>query len=238
MTSTENNTEATNEIGAALATAQQEFGVIARTRKGQVGPRVYLYADLADVVAAVRPALNKHGIGYTQSVVMVDGSLMLLTTLWHKSGQQLRSAVPLVMAPDRGGPQGMGSALTYARRYGLSCATGTVSEEDDDGAAAQPVAGKTKAAPAPLLTVRKGEKPVNASQADWQKKPATEKQIGMLKTLWQIVEPMEQLGDWKAFLKSKFGKTLAKELTGGEASQLIEHLKSLQAKHAASTGSY
>lgn len=236
MTSIENNTEATNEIAAALAKAQGEFGVIARTRKGQVGPRVYLYADLADVVAAVRPALNKNDIGYTQSVVVVEGQQLLLTTLWHKSGQKICSAVPLVMAPDRGGPQGMGSALTYARRYGLSCATGTVSEEDDDGVAAQP-AGKGKAAPPPILSVRKGEKPVNASQADWQKKPATDKQVGMLKTLWQVVSPNVDV-DWPAFLHRATGKRLAKDLTGGEASLMIEKLKVEQAKHAASTGSY
>jgi hypothetical protein len=40
-------------------------------------------------------------------------------------------------------PQGMGSAITYARRYALGCMTGLVTEEDDDGNnASQPMKPK------------------------------------------------------------------------------------------------
>ena len=57
--------------------------------------------------------------------------ITLRTTLAHKSGQWIASE--LTLPNDRmGGIQGMGSALTYARRYALAAMVG-VAQDDDDG---------------------------------------------------------------------------------------------------------
>ena len=103
------------------------------------------FASLGGVVAAVRPALTKHGLVVTQlPTVTGDGSSALETRLIHaESGEQLTSTMSLMLTkPD---PQSQGSALTYARRYALLAILGLVGDADDDATAAQPArAGAAK----------------------------------------------------------------------------------------------
>ena len=95
------------------------------------------YASLGGVVAAIRPALNKHGLVYTQVTTNLDGSPALKTTLIHaESGETLEGTSPLVLA--KADPQGYGSALTYQRRYSLLSILGLVGDDDDDANSAQP----------------------------------------------------------------------------------------------------
>jgi hypothetical protein len=51
----------------------------------------------------------------------------------HSSGQWFRSSYPV--RPVQATPQGLGSAITYARRYALMAMVG-IAPEDDDGEAA------------------------------------------------------------------------------------------------------
>jgi hypothetical protein len=55
---------------------------------------------------------------------------VVVTTLLHASGQWIRSHLPMI--PRDASPQGMGSALTYGRRYGFAAIVG-VAQVDDDG---------------------------------------------------------------------------------------------------------
>ena len=113
------------------------------------------YADLSEVVEAVVPALNKAGIGVMQ-FPSYDGELVGLTTvLMHESGATVTGTLHL--RPSKSDPQGVGSAVTYARRYSLLAMTGAA-PEDDDGAAAsgprQAPPATAKPAPQPTLTER------------------------------------------------------------------------------------
>jgi hypothetical protein len=56
---------------------------------------------------------------------------MLITTLAHLSGQWIRSYLPIIN--EKNNIQGLGSAITYNRRYALSAIVGIISDEDDDG---------------------------------------------------------------------------------------------------------
>lgn len=88
-------------------------------------------ASLAGVVAAIRPALNKQGVIYTQQPTTLDGLPALRTTLTHaESGDELEDVMPLFLA--KSDAQGYGSALTYARRYALLSVLGLVGDDDDD----------------------------------------------------------------------------------------------------------
>ena len=89
------------------------------------------YANLTDILAAVKPALNNNNFFLTQKVLIKDGSEVLRTEITHKSGQVLDSEAPLNVA-DRNNPQKYGSAITYMRRYSLTALLG-IEEEDDDG---------------------------------------------------------------------------------------------------------
>ena len=94
------------------------------------------YADLAAVVEAVVPALNKAGVAVIQSPSF-DGVLVSVTTiLAHECGSSLTAT--LSMRPTKADPQGVGSAITYARRYALLSMTGAAPEDDDGNAASAP----------------------------------------------------------------------------------------------------
>jgi hypothetical protein len=92
------------------------------------------YADLGSVFDACREALTKAGIAVTQwPAASDDGKLHLITRLSHKGEwMQCKMGIPM----DKQNAHGVGSAITYARRYALSAALGIVADEDDDGNAA------------------------------------------------------------------------------------------------------
>lgn len=94
------------------------------------------YADLPAVIDAVRPLLAANGLSISQMMDYDEsGKTYLVTMLMHSSGQWLRGWYPI--NPTKNDPQGVGSAVTYARRYSLSGMVGIASiGEDDDGNAA------------------------------------------------------------------------------------------------------
>ena len=105
------------------------------------------YASLNSVIEACRDALTAQSIWVAQYPVATDpGHLGLVTKLVHGDSGQWQSSV-MVMPLPKNDPQGYGSALTYARRYGLATMVGMVTEIDDDAEAATPQRGKqTKSA--------------------------------------------------------------------------------------------
>lgn len=118
------------------------------------------YADLAGVVEAVVPALNAHGIGVMQFPGSEDGDVLVTTELLHESGASVRSTLRL--KPSKNDPQGVGSAVTYARRYSLLAMTGAAPEDDDGNAASGPV--QRDARPEPKRT--EPQAPSLAQRAD------------------------------------------------------------------------
>ena len=101
------------------------------------------YADLASVSDACREELSANGLAVVQLPTMRDGKMVLEYMLMHSSGEFIGSE--LEMTPVKSDPQGIGSAITYARRYTLAAITG-VATEDDDGNAASATTKKSSAA--------------------------------------------------------------------------------------------
>jgi hypothetical protein len=103
------------------------------------------YVKLDAILKIVKPILNSQGIFIMQSAAIVEHIVVVETRLWHASGQwvETTSAVPLVGRMKAGGgrhdsdPQAGGSAISYARRYGVAATLGLVSDDDDDGRAAR-----------------------------------------------------------------------------------------------------
>lgn len=138
----------TNELTKALAESQAEFAKITKSKTAEVtmktgGKYSYSYADLADVIDAVRPVLAKHQIATMQAIDLDSdtGNLVLITRLGHASGQWIEAHYPL---PSGASAQEMGSAVTYARRYSLSALTAIVAEDDDDGRQAPKATPKSR----------------------------------------------------------------------------------------------
>lgn len=94
------------------------------------------YADLSSVVEAIKPALQKHKLGFIQVSHDADNCACIETVIVHDSGQTF-SAGRVSVPVSKGDAQGYGSAMTYARRYSLSAAFGVCPEDDDGNAAAK-----------------------------------------------------------------------------------------------------
>lgn len=124
--------EQINELAAALAKAQ---GQMEGAKKDSDNPFFKSkYADLSSVVDAIRGAFAEHGLSYVQLPEPCEGEEVAVdTVLMHSSGQWIssRTVVPVTKKD----AQGYGSALTYARRYGLQAIAGVAAEDDDGNAA-------------------------------------------------------------------------------------------------------
>lgn len=119
-------------LAAALAKAQRQ---IQSAKKDSVNPHFRSrYADLASCWDACREQLTSNGIAVVQPIHNEGPYAFLKTILVHESGEWIASgSYPL--KPIKDDPQGLGSAITYARRYSL-CAMVGVAPDDDDGEAA------------------------------------------------------------------------------------------------------
>lgn len=134
------------DLFTALSKAQ---GEIEGAAKAKENPHFRSkYADLASVWDACREPLTKNGLAVIQHVRHAEGLVYLVTTICHSSGQKTEDdGVPLLLSKQD--MQGLGSALTYARRYGLMAAVGICPEDDDGNAAvngnkAEPVKAPAK----------------------------------------------------------------------------------------------
>lgn len=130
------------KLAAALCSAQGAMGSVSKDAKNPAFKRdgkALTYATLESVIEAAKPALKDAGLAFTQAPgVVVDGSLEVTTMLVHgESGQWMRSTlhVPLQQRT----AQGVGSAITYARRYALMSVLGLPAEDDDGNDASKRV---------------------------------------------------------------------------------------------------
>ncbi len=93
------------------------------------------YADLNSVWETARELLAKNGLAVIQGNTVGEmGTIIVETVLSHESGEWIQSSLSLPLA--KHDPQGVGSAITYGRRYGLSAIVGIVADVDDDANAA------------------------------------------------------------------------------------------------------
>lgn len=89
------------------------------------------YSSLDAIKSATRPALNKHGITTTERTDQADGRLKVTAILRHvPTGQEVTNSAAIDEATS---VQGLGSQITYLRRYALVPLLGICSDEDDDG---------------------------------------------------------------------------------------------------------
>ncbi len=122
--------ETVDSLFGALAKAQGMFDQPKKTHENPFFKSKY--ADLADIISATRSGLVANELCIVQGAVAGDGGVVVVPTrLAHSSGQWLQFDVTLPTG--KGDAQAIGSAITYARRYGWSAVTGVASEEDDDG---------------------------------------------------------------------------------------------------------
>lgn len=163
-------------LATALAAFQAELPPLTKderakvqgtTKDGRNYDKSYDYSGLDQFVEIVEPVLGRHGLSVTSKATLdVSGNFTLEVSLLHETGEREISYWPLP-DPRRSGPQDIGSAMTYGRRYLGWGLTGTFpGGQDDDGAGAQ-------AAPRDSWDDAKPARPAQAPPADPPKAPKT-----------------------------------------------------------------
>jgi hypothetical protein len=97
------------------------------------------FADLANVLSTVTPALHANGLAVTQT--FLEDSLV--TTLHHISGETLSSTCKLIICDGRNMTQEWGKAVTFQRRYSIVSLLGLVADMDVDDVPDLPPSTKT-----------------------------------------------------------------------------------------------
>jgi hypothetical protein len=148
--------QAVEAFNVAMAEFQARVGPIKKTKTARIqtrggGSYEYDYADLADVVAEVKPHLAFVGIHHSWRTTSAPGVVLVTCRLTHKLGHFEESgALPMpISAGDESGrganpAQRLASSVSYGKRYTLQNICGLAPEgEDDDaaGATSEPAGG-------------------------------------------------------------------------------------------------
>ena len=153
----------------------------------------------ANVQQPEKDGKNPH---FRSSYVTLDGTVKaiqdgvgVVTIIFHTSGQFIEFE-PFILPLDKKTAQGVGSALTYSKRYALSAAFGIVSDVDDDG----------------------NEATANAPTA----KPISSKQVGLIKMQVKKIATNKSINDAEVY--QKLGVADVTQLSSQQASRAIETL--------------
>lgn len=123
--------ETIKELAAALSKFQASVPKIDLDREVEVqtktgGKYKFRYATFANIIDKIKKPLSEHGLAYSQ-LVNENGSVT--TILMHESGEWISST--LLITGEKT-PQGIGSTITYTKRYALSSMLGVCADDDDD----------------------------------------------------------------------------------------------------------
>lgn len=88
------------------------------------------YADLAQCLQTAKKPMADNGLSISQHCTFDGQFVQCVTILGHSSGQMMISTLMIPVA--KKDAQGIGSSITYARRYALSSIIG-LTQKDDDG---------------------------------------------------------------------------------------------------------
>lgn len=123
--------ESITKISPALIKFHSEVGTIEKD-----GENPYLktkYATLDSINKTIRPVLASSKLAIMQNVISGDGIITIKTKLLHESSEWMESE-GTTLRLQKIDPQGVGAAITYARRYDLSAFLSLDTGEEDDGA--------------------------------------------------------------------------------------------------------
>ena len=131
-----------DKIAPAWVAALQGVADVTKDSEGHHGK----YASLAACLATVKPQLGNHGLAVQQyNRPGEGGKVVVVTRIWHESGQWLEDEGLAMAAPND--PQKVGGAVTYARRYSLTTFFAIATEDDDGHAATEHMRSSRQQAP-------------------------------------------------------------------------------------------
>jgi ERF superfamily len=208
------SSETIGKLAEALAKAQGEMD---NAKKDSSNPFFKSkYADLAAVIDSIKEPLSKNSLSYVQFLDEENEKSYLITKLMHSSGEWISGRLKLILKQQD--MQGMGSAITYARRYSISSMVG-LAQDDDDGNIAS---GKKE----DFKNFQPQQKPINQTpqpipqKQEWK---MTQLEIDYLVTLSEAAKwPGAAV---KAYIQNNFKKQKANDLTREEYQKLCDAFK-------------
>ncbi|KKN76466.1 hypothetical protein LCGC14_0369750 [marine sediment metagenome] len=206
------------ELAQALVQVQK---VLEGAKKDSTNPFFKSkYADLSSVWDACRKPLAENNLAVIQTMDTYEGAGFIIeTTLAHISGEWISGR--LSITPVKDDPQGIGSAITYGRRYTLAAIVG-VCPEDDDAESAMDRKGKavqTTSAPS------QGKEPIPEGEprtSPGVREPVTRKSLeerikGLLRA--QGIKGVNQLADY--LKENHFAETSIENLSDDGLTGLV-----------------
>ena len=148
-----------SELTKALIQFHKDVDKIEKNARANYGK----FADLANVLSTVTPALLKNDLVLVQEF----DEERLVTVVRHVSGEEISSVCKLILSEGRNKTQEWGKAVTYQRRYAICSILGIVADMDMDGAMLDESTKPDLAKPAP----KSKPKPAAAKNPVAKKKP-------------------------------------------------------------------
>lgn len=134
-----NQSDSITKIAPALVAAQAAIKPIPKDGKNPAFRS--RYATLDGIMEAVRPILAANHLAILQGATLPETdeagrlyAVSVRTRLLHTSGEWFDTTTRVPVA--KGDAHGLGSAITYGRRYGVQSLLALTADEDDDGNAA------------------------------------------------------------------------------------------------------
>lgn len=128
-----NKSDSIVNLSKALLKAQRSMGA---ATKGAVNPYFKSrYADYGAVLEVCKDPLNDNGLLVVQPHVNKDGKNFVETTIIHADSGEFISSMTEIICSKEHDAQALGSATTYARRFGLESLLAMPREDDDASAA-------------------------------------------------------------------------------------------------------
>ena len=124
------SSETIGAIAPALIKAQSQMQGISKEGKNPAFKSKYVTLD--SILDTLRPILTSNGLMLTQGSQQPETmqSVTVESRIIHTSGEWISTTVTIpVTKPDA---HGLGSALTYGRRYSVSALLAISADEDDD----------------------------------------------------------------------------------------------------------
>lgn len=134
------------------------------------------YSDLAMVIEAISGPFANNELCFVQASEVKDSRISVITRIIHSSGQWVESETQL--PPTKNDAQGYGSAITYAKRYGLQSLAGVPSVDDDGN-----------------MAVEHKAEPISSNAAEFIKKAKESTTIEVLKQVYS--DAKEGLSDYQ-----------------------------------------
>jgi hypothetical protein len=223
----------TGKLAEALAKAQAGFTTVIKSKTAKGEKFSYKYADLADVLEMVVPALSKQGIAFTQPLRREGDKTFVITRI--QLGDEFLEDAGLPI-PSQVRPQELGTYLTYYRRYSVSTFLGISTDEDTDAVETrddykpsssgqvtkratpvihQPAQG-VQVTPAPKFVADESDVPVNIGSA-----PTKEEMASIKESLKSLGIDNDKL---KAYSLKVAGRTAVRDITRQEWQAIITGL--------------